>query len=62
MQAVQFHEFGTPDVLRYESIPEPVPGAGEILIKVESASVNWSDGASQQCAVSFPDAAPVHPR
>jgi NADPH:quinone reductase len=62
MQAVQFHEFGTPDVLRYESIPEPVPGAGEILIKVESASVNWSDVAHRSNALyPFPTPLPFIP-
>ena len=28
MKAVRFHEFGDPDVLRYEDVEQPVPGAG----------------------------------
>jgi len=33
-------EFGPPDVLRLEEIPTPVPGAGEVLIRVHAVSVN----------------------
>ncbi|MCU0466721.1 MAG: zinc-binding dehydrogenase [Anaerolineae bacterium] len=43
MNAVRFHRYGAPDVLQYETLPMPQPGMGEILIKVESASVNYSD-------------------
>lgn len=43
MKAVQIHQFGTPDVLQYETVEQPVPGPGEILVKVESASVNYAD-------------------
>lgn len=43
MNVVRFHRHGSPDVLQYESLSIPQPGAGEILIKVESASVNYSD-------------------
>ena len=31
MKAVRFHEYGDPDVLRYEDVEQPVPGAGEVL-------------------------------
>ncbi len=40
MKAIVFHEFGPPDVLRYEEVPDPVPRAGEIRIKVHAATVN----------------------
>ncbi|MGB6548296.1 MAG: zinc-binding dehydrogenase [Xanthobacteraceae bacterium] len=40
MKAIVIHEFGPPDVLRYEEVPDPVPRAGEILIKVHAATVN----------------------
>jgi len=43
MQAVRVHQFGTPDVLVYEDIPTPQPGPGQVLIKVESVAVNYSD-------------------
>jgi NADPH2:quinone reductase len=43
MKAIQMTETGGPDVLRLTEIPDPTPGPGEILIKVESAAVNFAD-------------------
>lgn len=43
MKAVRLHEFGGPEVLRYEAAPRPVPGPGEVLVRVEAASVNPPD-------------------
>ncbi|MCF2525325.1 NADPH:quinone oxidoreductase family protein [Bradyrhizobium sp. G127] len=43
MKVAQLHEYGGPDVLIYEDVPKPTPAAGEVLIKVESASVNFAD-------------------
>jgi NADPH:quinone reductase-like Zn-dependent oxidoreductase len=40
MKAIVIHEFGTPDVLKYEEVPDPQPRAGEIRIKVHAATVN----------------------
>ncbi len=42
MKAVVFHEFGGPEVLRYEDAPDPAPGPGEIVIAVRSVTVNRS--------------------
>jgi NADPH:quinone reductase-like Zn-dependent oxidoreductase len=43
MKAVRFHEFGDPDVLRYEDVEQPVPGAGEVRIRVAATSFNPVD-------------------
>jgi NADPH:quinone reductase-like Zn-dependent oxidoreductase len=43
MKAVVFHEHGAPNVLRYEDVPDPVPGRGEVLIKVHATSINHID-------------------
>ncbi len=43
MKAVRFHELGGPDVLRFEDAPDPVPVAGEVLIRVRAAGVNFAD-------------------
>ena len=40
MKAAVFHEFGPPDVLRYEDVPDPVPGPGEVLVAVHAVTVN----------------------
>jgi NADPH:quinone reductase-like Zn-dependent oxidoreductase len=43
MKAVQIDVHGAPEVLQFRDVPEPVAGPGQIVIKVESAAVNWSD-------------------
>lgn len=43
MRAVYFRAFGGPEVLEYGELPDPVPGAGEILIEVHAASINAAD-------------------
>lgn len=45
MKAIRFHEYGDADVLRLEDAPMPVPGPGEVLIKVHATSVNPVDCA-----------------
>ena len=40
MKAIVIHEYGPPDVLRYEDVPDPQPRAGEIRIRVHAATVN----------------------
>lgn len=44
MKAVRFHEYGDPDVLRYEDLEQPVPGTGEVRIRVAATSFNPVDG------------------
>lgn len=43
MKAIRIHEFGGPEVLRYEDIPESQPGPGEVRIRVFAAGVNPID-------------------
>ncbi|THD52160.1 NADP-dependent oxidoreductase [Phenylobacterium sp.] len=43
MKAVRIHEFGGPEVLRVEDQPRPDPAPGEVLVRVEAASVNPVD-------------------
>jgi NADPH:quinone reductase len=40
MKAIVIHQFGPPEVLRYEEVPDPQPRAGEIRIRVHAATVN----------------------
>src|SRR4051795_9985446 len=44
MKAVRFHQYGDPTVLRYEDAEQPVPGAGQVLIRVTATSFNGVDG------------------
>src|SRR5262245_33831908 len=43
MKAVRFHEHGGADVLRYEDVPDPEPGPGEIVVRVKAAALNHLD-------------------
>jgi NADPH2:quinone reductase len=43
MKAVRIHAFGGPEVVTYEDIPQPVPKAHEVLLKVTSTCVNYAD-------------------
>jgi NADPH:quinone reductase-like Zn-dependent oxidoreductase len=43
MKAAVRYRYGTPDVVRVEEIEAPVPGPGEVLVRVHTASVNRAD-------------------
>ena len=43
MKAIVFRRHGGPDVLEYADVPDPSPGAGEILIRVKACAVNHLD-------------------
>jgi len=44
MKAVRFHQYGGPDVLIHEDVEQPVPGAGEVRVRVAATSFNPVDG------------------
>src|SRR5436305_2125607 len=43
MKAVVAHEYGAPEVLKFESVPRPEPKENEILVKVAASGVNPAD-------------------
>jgi NADPH:quinone reductase-like Zn-dependent oxidoreductase len=43
MKAIVLHEYGGPEKLKYEDVPDPVAGEGEVLVKVTATSVNPID-------------------
>lgn len=43
MKAVRFHEVGGPEVLRYEDVEEPIPGPGEVRVRVAASAFNAAD-------------------
>jgi NADPH2:quinone reductase len=63
VHAVVMHETGGPEVLRYEEVPDPQPGEGEVLVRVEVIGVNHYDlnqragGASELPVILGGDAA-----
>ncbi len=42
-KAVRIHDYGGPEVLRWEDVPTPEPSAGEVLIRQEAVGVNFID-------------------
>ena len=63
MKAIRIHKFGpSEDVLQYEDVSVAQPNAGEILIKVEAASLNRADLSLRKGAYRIsPDQLPVIP-
>jgi NADPH:quinone reductase-like Zn-dependent oxidoreductase len=43
MKAIVVHQYGGPEVLKFEDYPDPVPGPGEVLVRVAASSVNPID-------------------
>ncbi|MEV5121492.1 NADP-dependent oxidoreductase [Streptomyces decoyicus] len=55
MRAIRLHEFGAPEVLRYEEAPVPEPGPGEVLVRVHAAGINPPDWYARE---GMPDVPP----
>src|ERR1700712_4975484 len=47
-QAVRFDAYGDIDVLRVEDVERPVPGAGQVLVKVKAAGINPGEASIRQ--------------
>jgi NADPH:quinone reductase-like Zn-dependent oxidoreductase len=43
MKAIVVQQYGGPEVLKFEEYPDPVPGPGEVLVRVAATSVNPLD-------------------
>lgn len=43
MKAIRVHEFGGPEVLRLEDVPEPQPGAAQLVVRLAAVGVNPVD-------------------
>ena len=42
MNAIVVHQYGDPDVLKYEEYPDPVAGPGEVLVQVAAEFIAYS--------------------
>jgi len=61
MKAVRFHEFGSPEVLRYEDADRPTAGEGQVLIRVAGSAFNPADAGIRGGTLPFPVALPHVP-
>lgn len=43
MKAIRVHEFGAPEVMRLEDVPDPQPGPGEVVVRLRATGVNPVD-------------------
>src|SRR5438128_10030390 len=43
MKAIRVHEFGGPEALRFEDVPEPTPKPNDAVVKIDAAGVNFID-------------------
>jgi len=43
MKAVRVHAAGGPEAMKFEDVPEPTPKAGEAIVKVDAAGLNYID-------------------
>jgi len=43
MKAIRVHAPGGPEALRYEDVPRPTPGPGQVLVRIEAAGLNFID-------------------
>ncbi len=61
MKAIRVHEFGGPEVLRLEDVPEPRPGAGQVAVRVRAVGVNPVDTYIRSGAHAVRPALPFTP-
>ncbi|MGY8706116.1 NADP-dependent oxidoreductase [Bradyrhizobium sp. 18BD] len=59
MMAWRVHEFGPPEVMKFEPVPRPEPGPGEVLVKVAAAGVGPWDGWIRSGKSALPQPLPL---
>jgi NADPH:quinone reductase len=54
MKAIRIHQFGGPEVLTFEDVPDPAPKAGEAVVRVDAAGLNFIDTYHRSGAYKIP--------
>jgi NADPH2:quinone reductase len=58
VKAVRIHEYGGPEVLVYEDVPAPQPKPGQVVVRIEAATVNPVDVAVREDRFPTPKSPP----
>jgi NADPH:quinone reductase-like Zn-dependent oxidoreductase len=61
MKAIVVHAFGPPTVLRYEDVPAPEPGSGDVGVRVEAAGVGAWDALAREGTIGLGQSPPLIP-
>ncbi|AKV87175.1 NADPH:quinone reductase [Microbacterium sp. CGR1] len=61
MKAVRFHEVGGPEVLQYEEIAQPIPGAGQVRLRVAASAFSPADNGMRAGFLPIPVVLPHIP-
>src|SRR5689334_17694607 len=59
VMAWRVHEFGPPEIMKFERVARPEPGPGEVLVKVEAAGVGPWDGWIRAGKSALPQPLPL---
>jgi NADPH:quinone reductase-like Zn-dependent oxidoreductase len=59
MMAWRVHEFGPPEVMSFERVPRPVPGPGDVLVRVHAVGVGPWDGWIRAGRSALPQPLPL---
>ena len=61
MKAIRIHEFGGPEILKYEDCPNPTPEQGQALINLQAIGVNFADVSARRGGAAPPPSLPTTP-
>jgi zinc-binding alcohol dehydrogenase/oxidoreductase len=53
MRAAVIHEWGGPERLRVETVPDPTPARGEVIVELRASALNWHDVILRQSGRGF---------
>jgi NADPH:quinone reductase len=61
MRAIRIHDFGGPEQLKVDTVPDPQPGAGQVVVRLRAAGVNPVDTYIRSGAYAVKPALPYTP-